>query len=221
MSFPNALEGIKKIYRAEILGLLAEVFAVIAALLGLIGLVLAAAGGEGSAAAGFLGAGTLLIISAVLAIISFILNIIGLNKAKVDEENFKFALYVVIFGIIGSIVLGFADSDSILHDLGDIISDISSFLITFFVCTGIINLADKLGNKIMKEKGINARKMLLAVWILGIILAIVSTVFDLAGKSDAVAIFGAVIALAAGIIQIIAYILYLKLLSKARTMLEA
>ena len=36
----------------------------------------------------------------VLAIIAFVMNIVGLNKAKPDEDNFKFALYAVIVGIV-------------------------------------------------------------------------------------------------------------------------
>ncbi len=212
MQFPNALEGVKKIYKAEIFGLISAVVGVVAALLFLVG---AGAGSAGVAAIG----GVLMIAVAVLAIIAFIINIVGLNKAKLDDQNFKTALYITIVGIVASILLGFAKEGSFLSSIGDNVSDICKFLVTWFVCTGIVTLADKLGDAEMSERGLKARKYLMVSWILKIALTIIGDIFE-ASQSTGVAVVAFILVLIAAVIEVVVYILYLKLLSKATVMLQ-
>lgn len=216
MRFPNALEGVKKIYKAEIIALVAAVVGVVASIIALAGLSSGTTGG----AVGAAGAGVLLIAVAVLLIIAFIMNIVGLNKAKPDEENFKYALYCVFVGIIASIVLGAAKEGSFLKELGDTASKICSFLTTYYVCTALISLAEKLENREMAEGGQKARKLLMTVWVISIVISVLGIIFNAIGGT-AIAVVAVVLALVASVIEIIAYILYLKLLSKSRAMLEA
>ena len=93
MQFPNALEGVKKIYKAEIIALFGAIVGFVAAVLGLVG-------AQSGSVGGLAGAGILIIAMSVLFIIAFIMNIVGLNKARPDEENFKNALYMVFAGIV-------------------------------------------------------------------------------------------------------------------------
>ena len=220
MRFPNALDGVRKIYKAEIIALLSAVLAAVAALLLLIGAGSALASAAGGAVTGLVGGGVLMIAVAVLAIIAFIMNIVGLNKAKPDEDNFKYALYAVIIGIIASLMLGFAKSGSFLSGLGDTLNQICNFLCTWYVCTAIINLAKSLQDAGMEQKGVNARRLLLTAWCFTIVLNVLGTILK-NSSSIAIGVVSGIILLAAAVVRIIAYILYLKLLSNARTMLEA
>ena len=163
----------------------------------------------------------LLIVVAALLVIAFILNIIGLNKAKPDEENFKYALYAVIVGVIVSIVQGAAKNSEFIQNLGQTIGRICSFLSTYYVCTALVRLADRLGNGEMSGLGLRTRKLLMTVWLLGIALGVVGMIFDQIGVSVAFAVIGGIAALAGSVLDIVVYVLYLKLLSRARTMLEA
>ncbi len=217
MQFPSALEGVKKLYKAEIIALISGIMAVVAALMAIVSAV-ALLGGGG--AAGLLGSGVLLIVVAVLGIIAFIMNLVGLNKAKPDENNFRYALYAVYVGIIASVVVGFARSDGFLSSMGQTISNICSFLTTFFVCTAIIHLAERLGDGVMREKGLRARSLLMIVYILGIVLGVLGTVFQ-STESAGIGVAAAVIMLVAAVLDVVAYLLYLGLLKKARKMLEA
>ena len=216
MRFPNALEGVKKIYKAEIIALVAAIIGVVAGIIAVVGVASGTTGG----AVGAAGAGLLLIAVAVLLVIAFIMNILGLNKAKPDEANFKNALYCVFIGIIASIVLGAAKDGSFLKSLGDTVSKIASFLTTYYVCTALINLAEQLGNSEMVERGNKTRKLLMTVWVIGIVVSVLGVIFKGVG-GNAIVVVAALLALAASVIEIIAYILYLKLLSKSRAMLEA
>ena len=217
MQFPNALEGVKKIHRAEILDLLSGIIALIAAIVAIVSM---SAGGEDGGLGGLLGAGVLLIAVAVLSIIAFIMNIVGLNKGKLDEENFKNALYTVLVGIIASILLGAAKEGSFLKDLGETLSSICRFLCSWYVCTAVISLADRMGDAEMSAKALKARKMLMTVWILSIVLEVISVLLAAFGAGDALAIVSAILGLAAIVVSIIAYILYLKMLSASRIMLQ-
>ncbi len=217
MQYPNALSGVKKIYKAEIFALIGTIIMVLASLFSLISLN---AGSAGGFMAGVLGAGAFVIIAAVLYIIGFILNIVGLNAAKSDEDNFKNALIVVIVGLIASVVLGFAKEGSYLKDCGQTVGNICSFLTTYFVCSAIINLAQSLGNTEMFNRGVSARKLLMIVWMISIILQIVPIITKAIG-SVAVGVAGILLSLAAFVFQIVVYFIYLKLLSRARTMLAA
>ncbi len=217
MHFPNALEGVKKIHRAEILDLLSGIIALIAAIVAIVSM---SAGGEDGGLGGLLGAGVLLIAVAVLSIIAFIMNIVGLNKGKLDEGNFKNALYTVLVGILASILLGAAKEGSFLKDLGETLSSICRFLCSWYVCTAVISLADRMGDAEMSAKALKARKMLMTVWILSIVLQVISVLLAAFGAGDALAIVSTILGLAAIVVSIIAYILYLKMLSASRIMLQ-
>ena len=217
MQFPNALEGVKKIHKAEILDLIAGIVALIASVIAIVSM---SAGGEDTGIGGLLSAGVLLIVVAVLSIIAFIMNITGLNKGKLDEVNFKNALYAVLVGIIASIVLGAAKEGSLLKDLGETVSSICRFLCTWYVCTAVISLADRMGDAEMSAKALKARKMLMTVWILSIVLEVISVLLGALGASDVLNVVSAILGLVAIVVSIIAYILYLKMLSASRTMLQ-
>ena len=209
MRFPNALEGVKKIYKAEIIALIGAVVGFVAALLSLIGMQ---SGGLGGMAV----AGVLIIAMSVLFIIGFIMNIVGLNKAKPDEENFKYALYMVLIGIILSIVVGATKEGTLIHTLGESISKICNLLVNYLVATALMNLAEKLGDTAVAQKAKSVRTLLTIVWVIALVLQVLGDAFT--SKAGIIAF---VLTLIASIIEIIAYIVYLGLLSKAKGMLEA
>lgn len=217
MRFPNALEGVKKLYKAEIIGLISVIIGFVAAILALGGAVTASAGGSGGIGAVAIG-GILIIVVSVLLIIAFIMNIIGLNKAKADEENFKHALTMVIVGIVASVVLGATKEGTILNSVGDNLSKICSLFVNYYVCTALISLAEKLGDAAVAQKAAKVRSLLMGVWVVSVVLNVLS---DILQKNATLAIIAGVIALVAIIVEIVAYILYLGLLKRSSAMLEA
>jgi len=215
MTFPNALEGVKKIYKAEIIELIAGICGLIGAILLLVGAAGAEADSAGAALGGLLGGGVIMIAFAVLSVIAFIMGIVGVKKAMPDEENFKNAFYVMIVGIVASIIVGAGKGS--LADAGETVSSICSFLAQYYIISAIIVLAQKLCDSEMEAKGVSTRKMLMVVWIIKIVLEVVDI---FVGKNEALDTASGVLALISAIIGIVAYVMYLKLLSKARVMLE-
>ena len=209
MQFPNALEGVKKIYKAEIIALIGAIVGFVAAVLGLVG-------AQSGSLGGLAGAGILIIAMSVLFIIAFIMNIVGLNKAKPDEENFKNALYMVFAGIVLSIVVGATKDGTLIHTLGESLSNICNLLVNYLVATALLNLANRLGDAAVAQKAKTVRTLLTIVWIIALVLQVIGNTFT--AKAGTIAF---ILVLIASVIEIIAYIIYLVLLSKARRMLEA
>ena len=187
MQYPEACAGVKKIYTAEILSLVATVLTVTVVL---------------SPAA------------AVLFIISFVLKIVGINRAARDEEAFKNALIAVIVGIVASAIVALSKNDSFMHGLGSTLNNICNFLVSYLVCKGIVNLANRLGDEEIAARGQKVMKLLTTVWAIVIVIELISVI--LRGST----VLSVILTIASGICAIVAYVLYLKLLSRARPMLE-
>ena len=219
MKFPNALEGVKKIYKAEILELIAGILTLVGAILLVVGIAGTKAESAGAALGGLLGGGVVMLAVAVLGISALIMSITGVKKAMPDEENFKTALYAMILGIVASVVIGFANSKSLesLGNAGTTLSSICSFLAQYYIITAIVNLAQKLADKDMETRGLKTRKALMIVWFASIALDVVQIFVN---TNETMKMVAAILSLAAAVIAIVAYVLYLKLLSKARVMLE-
>lgn len=199
MQFPNAFAGIKDIYSAAILSL-------VSAALGII-IVIAAVTGSTSFVA-ILG-----IIVALVAIVASVSNIVGIVKASKDEAAFKKALYALLVSIVVTLLGNFIKS-GLLSSLFDVLVGICSFLVTYMICQGIVNLADQLGDTVVSESGKWVMKLEIIVWAISIVATLISAI--LGGSA---AVVGGILFLASSIVSIVAYILYLGLLGKAKKML--
>ncbi|MCR5685744.1 MAG: hypothetical protein K6G81_10065 [Lachnospiraceae bacterium] len=229
MKFPNVAEGVKKIYTAEILSLVAAVCGFIA----LIMTIMAAASAIGAsealesdydvavaAAAGMAigGAGLLFfgLATAVIAIIAFIITIQGVTKASKDEteekKNFKNAFYCIIASIALTVLSMIFSSNSILNTLFTTLSSIASVITTYFVLYGISYFAEKIGNSELAKRASGIVWGLVAVQLLSTISkSITEFVKNSAGESISI-----ILAIVSLILNLVYYILYLKLLSSAK-----
>ena len=222
MKFPNAANGVKKIFTAEILSLIAGIcmFVMIVLLVVALAAANAVSGGSDGAAVGAVasGAGTLVfgIGSGVLAIIAFILNIVGISKASKDEESFRMALYAVIGGIILTVIgTAFNNVNGYVSSIMQALQVVADLLVLLYVIQGIRYLSLKLNRPDIDRKGQNLFKIIFVVLVLQFIARIVVIIFG----GMAASITAAIIALIAVILSVIEYILYLAFLAKAKKML--
>ena len=222
MKFPNAANGVKKIFTAEILSLIYGIcmFVMIVLLVVALAAAKAVSGGADGAAAGAVasGAGTLVfgIGSGVLAIIAFILNIVGISKASKDEESFRMALFAVIGGIILSVIgTAFNNVNGYVSSIMQALQVVADLLVLLYVIQGIRYLSLKLNRPDIDQKGQNLFKIIFIVLVLQFIARIVVIIFG----GMAASITAAIIALIAVILSVIEYILYLAFLAKAKKML--
>ena len=217
MRFPNAFKGVSKIYSAEILMLIGGIITVIALIL------FAVTGATESLGPGVVGL-VLLLVAAVLSIIALIRSIGGINSASLDEPTFKSAMLWLIIGIVASVLEGALQSSSeSLSSLISILGEFASVMSTVYVIKGVIALADKMGNAEVASLGHKTLKLITTVYLIAIVISVVSLVLRLVSGGEAASetadVIAAVLAIVAGVVDIIGYILYLKMLAKGKAML--
>lgn len=211
MRFPNAYKGVSRIYLAEILSLIAAILGIISAVVVLAGAGSAAAGNGGTGLV--VGGGLFLTITMILMLASFIINIIGVSNAAQDEPAFKTAMIFILVGILCSILGGVLASNLVVYSIASIVSRVCEILVFWFSINGISNLAVALENNEIYERADSLAKLILGVYIAVIILTIVTSFIALPF------FLSTVISIVTSICLIVAYFMYLSLLSGAKNML--
>ena len=211
MTFPNAYEGVKKIHKAEILSIVGAVLSLVAGILAGI----TAADPENGAV---VGAAILVLIAAGLMIIAELIGIFGVLRASKDEQAFKTALYMLLIGIAANVLVTSVSNNKVVSGIGNALGNVSSILASFYICTGIINLADRLGDSELSEKGKKVRSALIWIWAVSAGLNLLSAFFTGSeGMATAITVSG----ILSGLASIIAFFFYVGLLGKAKLTLQS
>jgi len=225
MRFPNAFKGIKKIWVAEILMLIAAILGI--ALLIIVSNNVAmttevAALGDTVAVSNSVTVNeaiaapvTILTIGmGVIALIAFILNLIGLLGARRDDDNFRIALFVTIIGIAASIVTSVWSNNEIVKKWMDVVNTLCSLFASYFVLTGIASLAEQYPDHATKAFALKSRTWLEGSFCLSVILKFIINIFNI--QNETVVLIMSIVAL---LVEIISYILYLRALNRGKAML--
>ena len=205
MKYPNAANGVKKIFTAEILTLIAGLCSFVGAVLMLVALISGTSAAETSsdaAAASAIITGVVstpfIIAAAVLGIIAFILNIVGIGKASKDEPAFKIAFYAVFANIVIAVISAIFSGNSFVVSLMQTLSSVAT-------------------DHEMDDKGRTLFMIILVVLLIEFAASMTATIFHAFAGS----VVAAVLLLIATVLSLIQYILYLSYLAKAKKMLES
>ena len=213
MRYPNAFKGVSQIYKAELIAILAVICTGIGAILAIFGVGVADVGSEAVGAGFAITGGLFVIATAVLMIVSYILNIIGVGNAAKDESGFRSAMIAIIIGIVASIVAGIFSNKEVVCLLAQLVSKICDIMVFWFCIGGIRNLADKMNDRNIANKADSFTKLIIGIYVAGIVLAIIGSFVKAGGFLDGF------IDVAGAVCSIIAYLSYLSLLKGARDML--
>ncbi len=224
MTFPNAANGVKKLFTAEILTIVAIVSVIVTAILavttyaaGTVATQSESLGAAGIALGSLIGMFVTGGAFVVLAIVATILNLVGLIKATKDDDAFKIALFSTVVSFCLIIVGGIFSMNkmAMAYSMTESLGSIASLFVTIYTIQGIRNLAVKLEDYDMDHKGNNILKVMLVVIVLTFIGKLTSAIFFGIGGQ----IVGGWILIAAYVLSIIQYLLFLSFLSKAKRML--
>ena len=131
MRFPNAYRGVKKIWLAEMLMLLA-------AIVGIVIVIVAAMNGSMVGEDIVISEGVktpiavLGIVTAVILLIGFILNLVGLINANNDDSAFRIALLVTILGVVASAISAIWSNNETLNKWMDTAITICSMFASYY-----------------------------------------------------------------------------------------
>ncbi|MBQ6152613.1 MAG: hypothetical protein IJJ15_02570 [Ruminococcus sp.] len=221
MRFLYAAKGVKKIFSAEILSLIAKLAGgVVMALVIILGI---SANTENYESAGV----TLIVMAIcaiaalVLMIVGGIMNIVGYIQAAVDEPGFSRAVVCTIFSIIfyalGTLFQGLDGALSWVSSGSLVVSQILRLMVTIFAIGGLMNLSEKYNREDMVNKGRNILRVLCAIYAVSCVAIIMKEMF----VDDATnMILVTILAISVVVLILIEYILYLSYLSKVKKVLN-
>ena len=215
MKFPNAANGVKKLFTAQVLSLIAAIATIIGLALLIITAASAEANVEGGAIAAGLGTIVLMGAASVLILIAAIMSLVGLIQSAKDEGAFKTALILIISSLIAAVVGGIFYQNATVQSICQIVQNLMSIFVTVFVIKGITNIAAKIGNDEVAQQG----KSLLTIIVVFYALSLIANILVLVFGGMFASVLGGVLAVVALVLNIIAYIVYLSLLSKGKNML--
>lgn len=214
MRFPNAYRGVKKIWLAEMLMLLA-------AIVGIIMVIVMATNGTMVGEDIVINEGVktpiavLGIVTAVIALVAFILNLIGLINANNDDSAFRIALLVTILGIVASAVSAIWSNNETLNKWMDTALIICSMFASYYVLTGIANLAEKMSDAATKAVALKSRTLVEGSFCATALFKLIISIFKIQNGST----ISTILAVIALLLELVSYILYLRALSKGKKML--
>ena len=146
MKFPHAYKGVKKLFIAEILGVIMAVLMITAAVLVAIGLK-----NEPALLAG----GTVGLVGSIILIVMFVLQLVGLIQGGKDEPLIKIALFftlaAIVLSLVATILASFPDNQilAIIARICNIGVDGATVIAFLYTLLGISNLATRLGDEEM------------------------------------------------------------------------
>ncbi|MBQ1944814.1 MAG: hypothetical protein IIU42_07365 [Ruminococcus sp.] len=219
MRFPNACKGLKKIFFAELISLIALVpYAVSLVLVQFLPEEINKNNAEMLPAEVVV---TILsILSLVMMTVAYVLNVIGYVTASKDNESFKKAMLLTIAGMVLTVVSGImenANGNPILTNTFDSMENILDLLITLMTISGIVTLSVTYGDLRMVESGKALFKFLFAIYL----PTLIAYVFVyLLRNTRSAAILAVTVTFISFALNTVYSLLYLRYLYRAVNMLE-
>ena len=215
MKFPNAAKGIKKIFNAEILNLIALIATSILLILSVV--LASLTESDNDATMGVLAISILVFgaVAGVMGIIALILMIVGTIQTAKDEPSFKMIIYLAVLNIIVAIIAALFSGNQFVNNLANGFNSVVSFITSILVVIGVANLARQLLNTELAEKC--AKLLRVIIWV-GM-LSLMTRFFSIFWGSKVALVIIIFLGIISIILSIIQYILYLSMLSKAKKIL--
>jgi hypothetical protein len=223
----NAYAGIKRLYRAEILQLIACVIifgAIVLLKITGIGENISAEGKLGSDSMGYAAVGGgMLIGGMVLEIVAIAQAFLGTKKASADEPIIKRAYYYLIVGLIAVAIEVLTSENTIVSSVAGFVGEVVTYLSIYYVLCGIVSISEKKSNSEISARAKSSRKILMFIMIFAALLRIMGVLNDvtsLEGIKAYITMTIDIAAILAAALEVIQFFIYLKILGKTKRMLE-
>ena len=215
MKFPNTFKGIKKIWIAEMLMLVAAVLSII--------LLFVIAGNSTvvddvvtinkeavKVPTAIFGIG-----AAVLILVAFLLNLIGIINCRKDDKNFINALIATLLGVVCGIVNAiWGEAKPRLGSWMEFVMVMESCYASYYVLTGVSKLSEAYPDEATKKLVDKSRNWLLGSFSLSAGLKLIVDIFNIQDGTPKT-----IMAIVAALAEIVSYVIYLMALNKSKKML--
>ncbi len=211
----HTFKGIKKIWIAEMLMLLAAVLSIV--------LVFVIAGNSVvvddvvvvnteavKTPTAIIGIG-----AAVIMLVAFLLNLIGIINCRKDDKNFINALFATLLGVVCGVVNAiWGESNPRLGSWMEFVMVMESCYASYYVLTGVSNLSEAYPDEATKKLVDKSRNWLLGSFSLSAGLKLIVDIFNIQDGTPKT-----IMAIVTVLAEIISYIIYLMALNKSKKML--
>ena len=191
MNYPNAANGLKMMFWAEIAAIIAAVFTVIP---------------------------LMETIGQLASIACSVISILGIYTAGKDDEGYRKAFNFTIISLVGSVLgacLAFIPAvGATLASLVGVACTILDLLVTYYVITTSANILRTIGANEIADKGMNVWKLVMFCTVAGVILSLLAII-------PIINIIAGILVVVVAIIELVARILYLMFLYKGYNALGA
>ena len=149
----------------------------------------------------------------LLMLVSYFMNLSGIVNASKDDEGFKRALWALLasiaFGVVAAIL---ENSNAKVASWLKVPSTLFELVVTIYVLEGIGNLARNLGKNDIADLSKQCRTWMMCA----LVLSAAAEVFVALGTTGSA--LNTTSGIAASLLGIVAYVVYLRVLNKARLM---
>lgn len=225
----NAYAGIKNLYHAEIIQLIAGIMMLVSAIMLVVAGINtnssqdAVAVTGNSVAVNTVAGAVLFIAGLVMEIIALIMSIIGIRRASKDEPIIMKALFFILSAIVAGVVEGVLSQNVMISNIAAAIGELFLYCSMFFVLSAIVSIAEKRSSSEVSAKAKSTRKMLMTIMVLSVILRVASGCMELIPQENVKFVLGLVtviLVLISLFLEVIQFCLYLNTLGRTKKLLE-
>lgn len=210
MKYPNASDGVNKIYISEILALTASVIVVICSVIAMLcfddpdleNLVI------------IMG---VIIISAVgLYVAGYILQIVGIVRASKDEPAFKVSVIAIVAALITTILEAVFCGNHVGSFIVEIAGDVAKFFLVHYIIHGIMHISEHLERPDMIKKG----KFIFRIIYTAIGFEVIVRIFELIFGKEVGEQLSMPFGVVANILQAAEYFMFLIYVGRAKKIMK-
>lgn len=210
MKYPNASDGVKKIYMSEILALTASVIVVICSVIGMLcfddpdleNLVIIM--------------GVIIICALGLFVAGYLLQIVGIVRASKDEPAFKVSVIAIVAALITTILEAVFYGNYVGSFIVEIAGDVAKFFLVHYIIHGIMHISEHLERPDMIKKG----KFIFRIIYTAIGFEVIVRIFELIFGKEVGEQLSMPFGVAANILQAAEYFMFLIYVGRANKMLK-
>ncbi|MBR2589583.1 MAG: hypothetical protein IKE65_01520 [Clostridia bacterium] len=216
MEHKNILRGVKQIYTSEKLSLISGFCLLFGSITVLISNI------NENIPIGVAGL-ILILASGVLNVVAFCYNYRGIKTARSEQPLFSKALLWLFAGIACSVLsVVLKNINATISSFLTTVSEFTDVLVTYFILSALIALAQEQQNTSLKSKGTAAMRLIIIVQMLSFLLSLLAALFETFGWGETAngLLAMGIINIVSELMRIVAFILYLNTLSGTIKMLE-
>lgn len=210
MKYPNAANGINKIFMSEVIALAASVIVLVCSVIGVLCF-------ENPDLEILVGVLVIIVLFALgFFVLAYILQIVGIMRASKDEPAFKVSVIAIIAAMILTVLEGVFYGNHFASFFVEIAGDVAQFFLVHYIIHGIMHIADHLERPDMIKKG----KFIFRVIYIAIAFEIIVRIFEIIFGKEVGEQLSMPFGIVAEILKVAEYVMFLTYVGKANKMMK-